>query len=711
MLSENKNYFEMLSDDGISDQARALYLQGEELRIKEKYKEALLYYNEALVNEEKYVRAYWGKYYTVIALYGKAPTGEYRREIISCLNCIINYGPIAPTPYYIRSGFYIECGHITNAISTLKKALRIAPKEILLLREIAKCYFVIGDIGRSDYYYRKALSVIPECTTPIIESVLHLFNIPRLHVKQKFSSNFRNRQVTFYEAEIHAELSQMYQELGYLSKAVFEIGYAIKDSVWSEYYLQRSNLFRQIGGKWKVSCWDKYICDLQSYYGMEIGFGGNEHSMLYTLIKRKGNHPETLNLDKLSLLFTDYPLSIVDIFKVGKDIVHLTNEALVECFNSVYPIGDFILLMAYLDAIAAEQNIIGIKAILSYYLGGIASSYILFDEDLDNGENLLSSMEMYYYSKVAKIIGIDFIPIVNDNIRNLMERPRLEQIDLYYLGQMLLLKDDVHNAMKHFEASCDFIFSKIMLSYLKEEHIHIASNQFYDIFNLKRNIDVDSDFDSSQLYGYFNLIECGEAIEYCFPEIEQDEVIYKPLWEVFHISSSGQAIIENRIKWYSLENILRFVCSKIRTDAGEKARMLLGDTENAERIPQAVCRCCNQANITSQDILIVTQYLYASNKISIEDFVGLNLYCIQMKNQKSLSNITKTIVYVFLSSFSLWEKYIGFLMQVLFFVVDNNLKAFQVKDITYEKYVEMLKSELFDNKNFNNIIKRLEKLG
>ena len=164
---------------------------------------------------------------------------------------------------------------------------------------------------------------------------------------------------------------------------------------------------------------------------MEIGFGGNKHSMLYTLIKRKGNHPETLNLDKLSLLFTDYPLSIVDIFKVGKDIVHLTNEALVECSNSVHPIGDFILLMAYLDAIAAEQNIIGIKAILSYYLGGIASSYILFDEDLDNGENLLSSMEMYYYSKVAKIIGIDFIPIVNDNIRNLMERPRLEQIDLY----------------------------------------------------------------------------------------------------------------------------------------------------------------------------------------------------------------------------------------------------------------------------------------
>lgn len=46
-----------------------------------------------------------------------------------------------------------------------------------------------------------------------------------------------------------------------------------------------------------------------------------------------------------------------------------------------------------------------------------------------------------------------------------------------------------------------------------------------------------------------------------------------------------------------------------------------------------------------------------------------------------------------------------------FFIVDNNLKVFQVKDITYEKYVEMLKSELFDNKNFNNIIKRLEKLG
>jgi len=45
------------------------------------------------------------------------------------------------------------------------------------------------------------------------------------------------------------------------------------------------------------------------------------------------------------------------------------------------------------------------------------------------------------------------------------------------------------------------------------------------------------------------------------------------------------------------------------------------------------------------------------------------------------------------------------------FIVDNNLKVFQVKDITYEKYVEMLKSELFDNKNFNNIIKRLEKLG
>lgn len=708
MLSENKNYFEMISDDGISDQAKVLYLRGEEMRIKEKYEEALLHYNEALINEQKYVHSYWGKYYTLIALHKKTNARKYRREIIGCLNCIINYGPIAPTPYYIKSEFYIGCGHMTNAISTLKKALQIAPKEILLLKEIAKCYFLIGDICKSDYYYQRALSVVPEHTAPIIESVLHFFNISRLPVKQKFSGNFRNRQVTFFEAEIHAELSHMYQKLGYLSKAVSEIGYAIKDSTWSEYYLQRSNLFRLIGKKWNISCSDKYICDLQSYYGMEIGADGNKHSMLYTLIKRKGDCPETLHLDKLSLLFVDYPLSIVDIFKVGKDILRLTNEELVECSNSIYPIRNFILLMAYLDVIAEKQNIIGIKAILSYYLGGIASSYILFDEDLDNGKNLLSPMEMYYYSKVAKIIGLDFVPIINDNIKNLEGRSGLEQTDRYYLGQMYLLKDDVNNAMKNFEASSAFMFSRVMLCYLRKEKNDITSN---DIFKLRRDIDVNSGFDISQLYGYFNLIECGEAIEYCFPEMQPDSIIYRPVWEVFHISVSAQVNIENRIKWHSIEIILRFACTNMSTEAGKKTRMLLGNIENAETIPQAVCRCCNQDSISSQDILIVTQYLYASNKISIEDFVGLNLYCIKVKNQKCLSNRTKTIVYVFLSSFSLWDKYIGLLMQILFFIVDNNLKAFQIKDITYEKYIEMLKPGLFGNENFNSIMKRLEKTG
>lgn len=54
MLSEKEIYFEMISDDGISDQAKALYLHGEEMRIKEKCKEAIM--RLSFLNKSMYVQ-------------------------------------------------------------------------------------------------------------------------------------------------------------------------------------------------------------------------------------------------------------------------------------------------------------------------------------------------------------------------------------------------------------------------------------------------------------------------------------------------------------------------------------------------------------------------------------------------------------------------------------------------------------------------------
>lgn len=708
MLTEKDNYFNLISDKDIPKKAVDEYCQGEILLQEEKYEEAIICYDTAISLAPKYVHAYLSKYNALNKLLKNKKDISHLKETITCLNKCILFGPISPTPLYMKGKFYLSNHQTSSAIHCFKQALLLVPREMLVIETIAKCYYIIGNYSKAEQFYKMTISSSNEYTSDPMEMMKKVYNIDRIPLKTKKLDNTNYYEATYFEPNIRAEMSSIYENMQYYSKSLTEINKAISDSKWAEYYLQRIAVYKKIIRKWGINKFnDRIVKDLETYYNICLCVDDNRHLMLYSLIKSKVNPNKNINWDMLPLLFLEFPQSIIDIFKINPNVA---NDIIIQCHSSATQIEDFSILMDYFGNVYGENYAVRKRAILHCFLGGIASAFYLFDEKLDNEEEFLklTSIEMYYYSKVAKIVGLDFEPIINSNIISLNNRDKSD-IDYYYLGQMYLLKDDKVSAKSCFEQSQKNAYSNIMLSYLNKDIKHVKNIDLSKLKILYDDIDINNGL--SQFYKYFHLVECGEAIEYCcyFNDDEIRDLIYRPIWEIFHLSDSSKNIMMNKLKWKSIERILKISTSNnIYDEYKEDLQSLIHEIDIYEDKLTAISNYCKRENVKGENVLRLTQYYYLSQTLNLDDFIALNLYYLSYIRIKKNINITKTIVYSFISSYSLYANYWAVIMSILFYILDNNTGTFKMQEVNFYKYREKIKLLLFDDWHYINIKKLLE---
>jgi hypothetical protein len=205
-------------------------------------------------------------------------------------------------------------------------------------------------------------------------------------------------------------------------------------------------------------------------------------------------------------------------------------------------IADFIqLLQLYENVIPDKTKVLSIKSVMHYYLGGAVSSYIIFDERLDDGDYTLSSQEYYYYALTAQEINREAEAILNNAISEVSNKTDKTSEDFYYLAHLYLLQGNETKAIENFKQSDDFIFSIIMLACKSKDEIYIKQVRDInpaDIYNFSTEIDCTRK-DLSQFQHFFHICECkvansfDESIsQFLLPDKYNDS-----FWKIFKFSS------------------------------------------------------------------------------------------------------------------------------------------------------------------------------
>ncbi|GHT38050.1 hypothetical protein AGMMS49965_00260 [Bacteroidia bacterium] len=256
---------------------------------------------------------------------------------------------------------------------------------------------------------------------------------------------------------------------------------------------------------------------------------------LYLLVSNRNSQEFTRLPDLLSKLQA-YPQNIFYTYeKLDIDWSSYLNSG-IEIYEQL---EDFDSLLNYYQQCKnlPEREMLSVKALLYYYLGGNIPAFIIYDEQLDNGEDL-TAQELYYYAKAAKEINWEADAIIKDNIRQLNERAA-DSEDFYYLGHLHIINEDVIKANDCFEKSSEYLFSKIMLNVLANKEIAELTQ------GLKLKGEIEYNQDISQFNDYIHYMECM-----C---VGGDEL---PFWERFKFSEQYRGEIHRAERKIETEKLL-----------------------------------------------------------------------------------------------------------------------------------------------------------
>ena len=346
------------------------------------------------------------------------------------------------------------------------------------------------------------------------------------------------------------------------------------------------------------------------------------------------------------------------------------------------PSKDFAVILKYLNSGIEESVGIISKPVLLSYLGGTVSSYIVFDEFLDNNPNYtLSAQEQYYYVRAAlsfhdqnkTLFSAD--SILKFAISSVEKQNPSSSKDLYYLGQLYylqgLMAKEKSMAQQSFDSakSCfskcnNSIWSKAMLIAIESDYSHISmvreyiNNNCNDIRIIsKANINSPLFLEQFSDYFHFNEIcyACPSFVSRCLNYGSELE-FSKPIWEVFRLSQNDYKQLEYDMrhsigKAIQKEAADQVASSSIPLEAEEINRIKddwtefskLRDTRRIEDKAQGFIR---DSKMSRNDITILLRYLLQKSKIDNNQFYTLlkfNEYCeIKEKEQKKLNDLKGT---------------------------------------------------------------------
>jgi tetratricopeptide (TPR) repeat protein len=210
-------------------------------------------------------------------------------------------------------------------------------------------------------------------------------------------------------------------------------------------------------------------------------------------------------------------------------------------------LADFTALLRWHERVIPDRRtVLGMKAILYFYMGGVVPSFIVFDEEMK--EYALSSRELYYYALVAMKMNWKVDAILSRAIDEIEGKEDKEAEDFYYLGHLYLRRGEREKAIETFKRRDDFIFSAIMLACLSGDKAYRKRVKKFkpgECYDLSTRIDT-SCRDLSRFQYFFHLRECASGIASFSKRIVRGLVPaeYKsPFWEVFRLPD-GEKLIE-----------------------------------------------------------------------------------------------------------------------------------------------------------------------
>lgn len=392
-----------------------------------------------------------------------------------------------------------------------------------------------------------------------------------------------------------------------------------------------------------------------SYYQLEKFAEGFTYmnTYLYLSIKQKG----MVHIQEMLDVFKDHPQNIITLYE--KLNIDVTTHLFDNYTPAKYKVSDFTDWMSYLKncSVMNWRELLGVKAILYYYLGGLVESFLIFDEELNY--KTMTSQELYYFVKVAFDIRVDSQKILDDAIWQLENRVK-DSIDCYYLGHLFLIANNNEQAKKYFKLSQES-FAEIMLHFLDDTEI-----QDYLNFNkLMLQGEINYTGDLTQFQDFFHVAECQDALSM---SIIFEQETYEPcIWKAFYLSKEAKKIINKQqsefsagkvkteilIQWeYQIKNsskkeinarikqIEKYIkiesehdsdnsdnvektFKKINKKANEKFSK---NDENLSNYEEILSLYIHDQKLNAKDYLIFILYFFLDEKISAEETFYLLFY-------------------------------------------------------------------------------------
>jgi len=645
--------------------------------------------------------------------------GRYK-EAIKDFDEVISYSTdegIVLETYHNRGGIKNNLGQYENAIADYDEVIRIDPN------------FAVAYNGRGTAKW--AIGQIQEALSDFNEAIKHS------QEKDEFM---------VFQYQMYCNRGNVKSILGQKEEALEDLNIAIElNQYYPTSYVNRGNVKIALG-KYQEAIKDcnaaieltpnpdlaLAFCNrgIANYYLQNYSEATQDWlTCTYLSVKQKYTRALSSFISYLEM----YPQDILLLYReLG---INVTRFLLNHYATAETKISNFALLIKFLTTRDDKENrnLLGIKAILNYHLGGPVSSFVIFDEELDNGDNVLTSQELYYYAQAAKDINVEPNIILQNAIQDLEERSNNE-IDYYYLGQLYLMTGNRENAKLCFEKSINLPFSKIMLCSLGTKNIDIPS-VINSLKSAKPNYEINAKEikDLSQFQLFFHCFECQSILSKLAIPVQWyiDEPIF---WKSFYLSNKSKEEIKPIVREFEANEILQ----KIQQYFTDELQEQVPNTEKNILSQKTETELYNKYDISTSEVFkwlkdmreeenaklviqigkrieewkitlnpaycysLIIQYFYCTNDLSESDIFALYCYLLHTAAKKKHSNIKVDSLIIDISKTIASDVRIKLLITATNFIwniIKENIKNLDTEN-DYVKFSKNLWKTIADDKEF-----------
>jgi len=710
MIKFSFDYDDLTDESIVEPEALKYYDKGIAYRKQHICNKAILCFNKAITVQPSFYNAYLQKFFTLCAL--EDENSKVNNEVIISIDKAINFCPTSKVSYLysVKAEYYMRQKKYNLATRAFKDSITACPSNITVILDAINCYKRLWNVPQIIRFYELALSYIDEYSVRMTRDA----NGGVFREGMKLCpSSFITKQIngkpvqvceeTYPIADICFEYSQFLHSIGLHSKAYFLAGKAISNSRWSQYIDYRIDLCVEMPSKLRTT----YVLNnFKADYANRKKLGGeifeNKNLYLYNCLKNLSptKYSQNVNINIIPQLFRGEPLSILQwtiIHKQGHELSNLICNGL--C--NIPEITPFLDYQRYCVLEYDKRKSLFMMGMLNYYLGGIASSFIIFDDEFDMSFDSLTSKESYFYSRIAKEMGIDFIEINTFAINNLKRNIKTDE-DCFFLGMLYLLDEKKKEAVECFSHSESYKFSRLMLFAIenkveyKEEEVIFKKYKVAQSFNLEIGMD--------QLMDYFITYECAMFYDYYFYSNYYSNLSSEilPLWDAFTFDDNfydktNGIILKFRLK----ENIDMLLADDIVISINNStiiADIAIDKDSFGSLTRDKILSIIRLNEMNSFDVFKNTLWLYQNNALSIDDMLSINLYAIYLQKKIFTTNLIKTALYTSCLATSYISIFIGMLFSSAFYYLDltKHFDSAPMEYTTFSKEVTIRLSQKSD---------------